>query len=589
MRLGREHQGGVQGVFAQRNVIHVLCLSSDLELSRRVGDGLANDVLALLVVEQLDPVARRPGVGVCRGDLVVLNRGDVLLAGPEGLRVRDELQGGSDKELEEEGRNEGPPELDHPAGGVRRDVELLLEKLKGFEKGLPVPLPADQGLLGLGSHHRLGRHAAIRECDVLHDPVGSLPRKLDPHPRADDGDVVLPAVRLLELLDILKLSGARELHLIQDLVVPQVNLPVPEEEVLGLDAPLLRGVAPRHHKGGAAAHPQRVEVADGASRHDVARDGGHVLDLVASKPLELIHDRLEGRGLVGFDAAGREFCEELSHARQGHTGAEGHRPLLLAELGPDELRDPHGRHQGLVVAVLELDLDPDLRVAAHQLGLGAVLPLQVQKRLHGERTVPCCPTARHRQGVPALPQGPGALLELEGKDWLARRGGGLGPVPVRGHPVPVPILLAGASAAPTPAAPASVLCSAVLRSAARADVVALVVALGEVPEGLQDRAIPGAPAQVSCKVVLDLLHGRSAQAVLDSRPVQRIHRHDESRGAKPALTAVRVGKAALNRVHLLLCAQTLHSHHLARLHGVQRGEAGVSRPVHDLVRIAVER
>lgn len=56
--------------------------------------------------------------------------------------------------------------------------------------------------------------------------------------------------------------------------------PVAKEEVVGGDAPRLRAFA-LHRECGAHGHVQRVDVTDGAPRHDVAAHTGRVADLSA--------------------------------------------------------------------------------------------------------------------------------------------------------------------------------------------------------------------------------------------------------------------------------------------------------------------
>mmetsp|Transcript_22255 Transcript_22255/g.46680 ORF Transcript_22255/g.46680 Transcript_22255/m.46680 type:complete len:551 (+) Transcript_22255:860-2512(+) len=320
MRLGGEHQGRVQRVGEEGHVIHVLGLPRHLQPGRGVGDGLAHDVLALLVVVQLQPKALRPGIRLRRGNFLSVHGWDVLLVREVRLRVLGQLQGRADEELEEEGGHEGPPELHHAAGGVRRDENLLLERLQAGQEGLPVPLPAGQELLRLWRHHRLRGHSAVRKGNVLNDPLAALARKLHAHAGAHDRNVILPPVSLLEFLHVFVPSGAGQIHFVQDLAVLQVHLPVAQEEVLRPDFAHLGWVLAHDLEDGARAHPNRIQVTDGTAGHDVPCNGRHVLDLVPGKPLELVDDglepgRLEALGELGaaVPAAMNVNVEELGH------------------------------------------------------------------------------------------------------------------------------------------------------------------------------------------------------------------------------------------------------------------------------------
>mmetsp|Transcript_8018 Transcript_8018/g.22928 ORF Transcript_8018/g.22928 Transcript_8018/m.22928 type:complete len:297 (+) Transcript_8018:2941-3831(+) len=66
MGFGGQHERGVQTVFAQWNIVHILRLAGNLQFCRGVRDGLANNVLTLLVIVKLQSVASWPRVQVRR-------------------------------------------------------------------------------------------------------------------------------------------------------------------------------------------------------------------------------------------------------------------------------------------------------------------------------------------------------------------------------------------------------------------------------------------------------------------------------------------------------------------------------------------
>jgi hypothetical protein len=63
-------------------------------------------------------------------------------------------------------------------------------------------------------------------------------------------------------------------------------------------------------------------------------------------------------------------------------------------------------------------------------------------------------------------------------------------------------------------------------------------------EPLQYWAVPRAPAEISCEVTLDLRLGRR----FAPSNQQGVHRHDETRGAEPALRAMGACQALLRTV-----------------------------------------
>ena len=88
---------------------------------------------------------------------------------------------------------------------------------------------------------------------------------------------------------------------------------------------------------------------------------------------------------------------------------------------------------------------------------------------------------------------------------------------------------------------------------------------------VQDRAVPGAPAQIAVEVLPYVLFGRVGRV-----PQQRVERHDDARRAEAALRAVERAHALLHRVQPRAHrADALNRRDLAPVGGAERHQARV--------------
>ena len=95
---------------------------------------------------------------------------------------------------------------------------------------------------------------------------------------------------------------------------------------------------------------------------------------------------------------------------------------------------------------------------------------------------------------------------------------------------------------------------------------------GRVPDGLDDLAIPGAPAEDPAERVLDLELGRVRVGV-----EQRIRRHEHARRADPALRRAGAQEGGLDRPELVAIRQPLHRGHVATGQLAERHQARADR------------
>mmetsp|Transcript_3838 Transcript_3838/g.10876 ORF Transcript_3838/g.10876 Transcript_3838/m.10876 type:complete len:248 (-) Transcript_3838:73-816(-) len=231
--------------------------------------------------------------------------------------------------------------------------------------------------------------------------IGGLQAHADA--RGDDGDVVLAAVGLLELLHVLVLPGEGQADTLQQLVGLHVHLPVGQEELGGRDI-AFTGALANDGEDSARGHPDRVEVRDRGAGDDVATNGGGVADLHAGEPVQLVDNRLAGGGFVG-GPLGDEFLALGHQVGEGDGGAKGDGIIGDSDVG--ELGHVAGADEHWVPHGLELHLDADLGVAHHQLGV-------VMGRLHLKHGF---------QGGGAHPCGDGTCIG-KGEGGEERRGEG---------------------------------------------------------------------------------------------------------------------------------------------------------------------
>eukprot|EP00053_Salpingoeca_punica_P017811 m.172310 g.172310 ORF g.172310 m.172310 type:complete len:484 (+) comp17291_c0_seq1:3307-4758(+) len=365
---------------------------------------------------------------------------------------------------------------------------------------------------------------------------------------------------------------------------------------------------------GARGHKDRVEVGDRAGRDDVAADAGHVADLLAGKPAQVLLHGLQVPRLRGVESAD-EVIEGLLHVRERGRGADDH--LRVGRADGVELRHVDRGDADVVALVLELDLDADLRVADDDARV-RVLMLQLEHLVQGGGSEPLDALADKGHGVQRLCR---LQHELRREDRLLARivGQELGGVDKADldvfllgngrHAIGAGLAaaFAGALFALAAAAVASHdvvvvggqfgLAAAAGHTAALAGAgvgVALILAavlaflaralLGERMEAGQDGAVACAAAQIALEGALDLLHGRVRVVAQEG-----VHRHDDARSAEAALRAVGLGHALLHGVQPRLGAtNTLDRRHGHVVDGANRGEAGVDGAVNDFLLEAVK-